>query len=133
MRNKAIIALLLFLLLGILACESADYAATFNLDYETAPATSPPHELASSEMPMGANSTASTATALPSMSVCTGAEKGTLRVRKGAGTSEAEVGFLEEDTQVEILNEKIIENGIWVEIQEPNGWVNKYFLCKVSK
>ncbi len=127
MKTKAIIFFLL--LLSTLACSSADYAATFHLDYEVTP--SPLIELAASEATTAANSTTKT---LPSMSVCTGIENGTLRVRKGAGTSEAEIGLLQEGTQVELLDEQTSESSTWAEIQTPQeGWVNKRFLCEMKQ
>ena len=130
MKTKAIIFFLL--LFSTLACSSANYAAAFNLDYEVTP--SPPLELATSETMMVPNSPASRATALLSMSVCTGTENGTLRVRKGAGTSEAEIGLLQEGEQVEVLDEQTSENGTWAEIQKPQeGWVNKRFLCETKQ
>jgi uncharacterized protein YgiM (DUF1202 family) len=64
------------------------------------------------------------------MQVCTGIENGTLRVRKGAGMSEAVVTFLAEGTEVEVLEEKEpSEGGTWSKIS--NGWVNKRYLCEM--
>ena len=130
MKNKAIIASLLLLLFSTFACESADYAAAFNIKYETTSTTPLSPDLAASETPMGSSNAA---TAPPLTRVCTGAENGTLRVRKGAGTNEAEVALLSEGALIEILSEETYTSGTWAEIKEPNGWVNKRFLCEESK
>jgi len=125
MKVKAIIFLLL---ISTLACSSADYAAAFHIDYESQdPPTSP--LLSEAIAPVAE---AETSTAFPSMQVCTGVENGTLRVRKGAGTSEAVVTFLKEGMEVEILEEKEpSEGGTWSKIS--NGWVNKRYLCEVTE
>ena len=91
MTKKAIISILFLLLLTALACTSADYAAAFHVEYE------------GEELPSSSSSTLSAeeqseatmltagvpSTALPAMRVCTGAKKGTLRVRDNAGTDQA--------------------------------------------
>jgi len=127
MKVKAIIFLLL---ISSIACSSADYAAAFHIDYESQDvSTSPllPEVTLEAAVPVSM-----TSTALPLMQVCTGVENGTLRVRKGAGTSEAVVTFLEEGTEVEILEEKEpSEGGTWSKIS--NGWVNKRYLCEVTE
>ena len=128
MKVKAIIFLLL---ISSIACSSADYAAAFHIDYESQDAQDAP---ISPLLPVATAPVAemATATAFPSMQVCTGVENGTLRVRKGAGTSEAVVTFLEEGTEVEVLEEKEpSEGGTWSKIS--NGWVNKRYLCEVTE
>jgi hypothetical protein len=125
MKAKVIIFLLF---ISSLACSSADYAAAFHIDYETQ--GTPTSPLLPEATVLVAEVT--TATAFPSMQVCTGVENGTLRVRKGAGTSEAVVTFLEEGTEVEVLEEKEpSEGGTWSKIS--NGWVNKRYLCEVTE
>ena len=124
MKVKAIIFLLL---ISTLACSSADYAAAFHIDYESQDAPTSPL-LPEATVPVVE---AATSTASPLMQVCTGVENGTLRVRKGAGTSEAVITFLAEGTDVEILEEKEpSEGGTWSKIS--TGWVNKRYLCEVS-
>lgn len=125
MKVKAIIFLLL---ISTLACSSADYAAAFHIDYESQDApTSPLLPEATAPIAEAATSTVS-----PLMQVCTGVENGTLRVRKGAGTSEAVVTFLAEGTKVEVLEEKEpSEGGTWSKIS--NGWVNKRYLCEATE
>ena len=127
MKAKVIIFLLL---ISTLACSSADYAAAFHIDYESQDASTSP---LLSEVTLEATvPVAVTSTAFPSMQVCTDVENGTLRVRKGAGTSEAVVTFLEEGTEVEVLEEKEpSEGGTWSKIS--NGWVNKRYLCEVTE
>ena len=127
MKAKAIIFLLL---ISSIACSSADYAAAFHIDYESQEAPISP---LLSEVTLDATApVAVTSTAFPLMQVCTGIENGTLRVRKGAGTSEAVVTFLAEGTEVEVLEEKEpSEGGTWSKIS--NGWVNKRYLCEVTE
>ena len=124
-KEKAIIFLLL---ISSIACSSADYASAFHIDYESQEAPISP---LLSEVTLDATApVAVTSTAFPSMQVCTGVENGTLRVRKGAGTSEAVVTFLVEGTEVEVLEEKEpSEGGTWSKIS--NGWVNKRYLCEM--
>ncbi len=132
MTKKAIISILFLLLLTTLACTSADYAAAFHVEYE------------GEELPSSSSSTLSAeeqseatmltagvpSTALPAMRVCTGAKKGTLRVRDNAGTDQAVIAYLTEGVSVEILDEKISESGTWTKIKSPEGWVNKRYLCE---
>ena len=125
MKAKVIIFLLF---ISSLAYSSADYAAAFHIDYESQDAPTSPL-LPKATVPVAE---VTTAIAFPSMQVCTGVENGTLRVRKGAGTSEAVVMFLEEGTEVEVLEEKgPSEGGTWSKIS--NGWVNKRYLCEVTE
>lgn len=128
MKTKAIIFLLL---LSSIACSSADYAATFHLDYETTPS---PLSLEGSTSTMTIPApTDSAPTALSSMQVCTGAEEGTLRVRVDAGTGQDVVAYLNEGMSVKILEEKNNEGGTWAKIETPAGWVNKRYLCEEKK
>ena len=123
MKAKAIIFLLF---VSSLACSSADYAAAFHIDYESQDASTFPL------LPDVTLEATVPVAVIDLMQVCTGIENGTLRVRKGAGTSEAVVTFLAEGTEVEILGEKEpIEGGTWSKIS--NGWVNKRYLCEVTE
>ena len=129
MKAKAIIFLLL---ITSLACSSADYAAAFHIDYESKDASASPLLPEGRSEVIAPVAEAVTSTAFPLMQVCTGVENGTLRVRKDAGTSEAVITFLEEGTEVEILEEKEpSEGGTWSKIS--NGWVNKRYLCEVTE
>ena len=133
LSKQTIYAIIFLLLLTTLACESADYAATFHLDYETTPSPLPlPMETSTMTIltPTGSP------TALPSMQVCTGVERGTLRVRNEAGAGGKVLSLLNEGQSIyfdESFTEEITEDGAtWIKITDPIGWVNKRLLCETK-
>ena len=62
--------------------------------------------------------------------VCTGDEKGKLRVRSDAGTGYPVLTLIEEGQAVKVLEQQELEDGsIWAKLQSPAGWVNARYLC----
>ncbi len=130
MKNKAIITLLFLLILASLACTSADYAAAFHIDYEPSPVPFPAEAQLEATVPSIATASA---TALPSMQVCTGVENGVLRVRNTPGTSGALVATLSEGQRVylaDALEAQTDDGATWRKITDPEGWINGRFLCE---
>ena len=130
MKNKAIILLLLVL---SIACTSADYAATFHLDYEptTAPMPTPSAE-ARSVMTMPARRATPSPTPFSARYVCTGVENGTLRVRNAPGVNHAMIFTLHEGQRVSTTakTQETNDGATWIKITNHEGWVNQRFLCE---
>lgn len=124
--KKGITPALLLLLISSIACSSADYAAVLNIEYETQDVPILP------EMTLEAIVPLSTSTLSPTWYVCTGIEKGVLRVRNSPGVSGIVESLLDEGAQI-YPTEKTAETNdgaTWIEVTTPRGWVNQKYICK---
>ncbi len=135
MTKKAIIPILFLLLLTTLACTSADYAAAAHIEYGTVtPETAPISAEAQAEVTMPVRTTATNS---PSWRVCTGVENGTLRVRNAPGVSGKVLFTLNEEQEVYLLDapktQETSDGATWIKIADPEGWVNKRYLCEVKQ
>ncbi len=133
MTKKAIIPILFLLLLTSIACSSADYAAALHIDYEPAQASPMPFPEATSAMTIPARTTATNS---PSWRVCTGVENGTLRVRNAPSVSGKVIFTLSENQNVYLpaapKTQETNDGATWIKITDPEGWVNKRYLCEVK-
>ena len=106
-----------------------------HIEYGTVtPETAPISAEAQAEVTMPVRTTATNS---PSWRVCTGVENGTLRVRNAPGVSGKVLFTLNEEQEVYLLDapktQETSDGATWIKIADPEGWVNKRYLCEVKQ